>query len=196
MLHDHAPDIPGLVSIVGGKLTTYRQLAEDAVDLVFKRLGRKAPKCATAHLPVPGAVGDPVETRDFLLRQGLSDGTADRLLALYGGRAVDVLRAAADDPELTEVLHPATGAIGAELLFAVRHEFARTLTDVLARRILLAFEPGHGLEVAERAADLLGDRLGWDGERRAAELAEYRTWLTRLAVPVRGPVAEREAMAT
>ena len=91
----------------------------------------------------------------------------------------------AADPELADVLHPGTGALAAELLFAVRHEFARTLTDVLARRILLAFEPGHGLEVAEHAADLLGDRLGWDGDRRAAELAEYRTWLTRLAVPAR-----------
>jgi glycerol-3-phosphate dehydrogenase len=52
--------------------------------------------------------------------------------------------------------------------------------------VLLAFELGHGLEVAERAAALLGERLGWDADRQAAELAEYRDWLTRLAVPGRG----------
>ena len=75
-----------------------------------------------------------------------------------------------------------------------RHEFARTLTDVLARRALLAFEPGHGLEVAEHAADLLGERLDWDIERTAKELAEYRTWLTRLAVPQRGRAEDREVL--
>jgi len=197
VLHDHAPDIPGLVTVVGGKLTTYRQLAEEAIDGAFKRLGRKAPKCVTANLPLPGAVGDADEIRRSLLARGdLSERTVSRLLAVYGGRAPAVVQEAAEDPELGQVLHPATGAIGAELLFAVRREFARTLTDVFARRILLAFEPGHGLEVAERAADLLGERLGWDAERRAAELAEYRTWLTRLAVPARGSVGDREALAT
>ena len=197
VLHDHAPDIPGLITVVGGKLTTYRQLAEEAVDDVFKRLGRKAPKCATARLPLPGAVGDLSELQAALAaREGISEQTAARLVALYGGRAPAVLQEAAADPELAEVLHPATGAIGAELLFAVRHEFARSLTDVFARRILLAFEPGHGLEVAEQAADLLGDRLGWDSERRAAELAEYRTWLTRLAVPARAAAGAEEALVS
>jgi glycerol-3-phosphate dehydrogenase len=196
VLHDHAPDIPGLITVVGGKLTTYRQLAEDAIDDAFSRLGRKAPKCVTANLPLPGAVGDLSEIRESLMARGLSKQTVERLVAMYGGRAPAVVQEAAGDAELDEVIHPATGAIAAELLFAVRHEFARSLTDIFARRMLLAFEPGHGLEVAERAADLLGERLGWNADHRAAELAEYRTWLTRLAVPARGSVGEREAMAT
>ena len=186
VLHDHAPDLPGLVSVVGGKLTTYRQLAQDAVDDVFKRLGRKSPRCVTASLPLPGAVGDLGDARRFLVASGLTERTADRLIALYGGRSLDVLAEAQHDDQLLEVLHEGTGAIGAELLFAVRREFARTLTDVLARRVLLAFEPGHGLEVAERAARMLGERLGWDADQQAAELAEYHDWLTRLAVPGRG----------
>jgi glycerol-3-phosphate dehydrogenase len=195
VFHDHAPDLPGLVTLVGGKLTTYRQIAEEAIDGVFKRLGRSAPKCVTANLPLPGAVGDVDQARRFLLEAaGMSNQTAERLVGLYGGRALEVVQEAAEDPELGKVFHPATGAIGAELLFAVRHEFARTLTDVLARRVLLAFQPGHGLEVAEHAADLLGERLGWDMERRAKELAEYRTWLTRLAVPQRGRAEEREVL--
>lgn len=186
VLHDHAPDLPGFVTVVGGKLTTYRQLAEEAVDETFERLGRKSPRCVTANLPLPGVVGDLDEVRRFLSARGLAPRTADRLVALYGGRALDVVAVGEHDAALLEVLHEATGALAAELVFAVRHEFARTLTDVLARRVLLAFEPGHGLEVAERAAALLGERLGWDADRQAAELAEYRGWLTRLAVPGRG----------
>ncbi|MFI7481501.1 glycerol-3-phosphate dehydrogenase [Kocuria sp. M1R5S2] len=185
VLHDHAPDLPGFITVVGGKLTTYRQLAEEAVDETFRRLGRTSPRCVTAELPLPGVVGDLDEVRRFLTTRGLGERSVARLLALYGGRALDVVAEAEDDPQLLEVVHEGTGALAAELVFAVRHEFARTLTDVLARRVLLAFEPGHGLEVAERAAALLGERLGWDEERQAAELAEYRRWLTRLAVPGR-----------
>ncbi|WP_334172760.1 glycerol-3-phosphate dehydrogenase [Sinomonas sp.] len=194
VLHDHAPDLPGLITVVGGKLTTYRQLAEDAVDDVFRRLGRRSPKCVTASLPLPGAAGDAEEARTYLLGRGLSGKTAGRLLALYGSRAVDVLAEADDDPSLAEVLHQGTGAIAAELVFAVRHEFARTLTDVLARRMLLAFEPDHGNAVAEAAAEILGARLGWDAQRQGSEVAEYRQWLTRLAVPGRAPAARSDSL--
>jgi glycerol-3-phosphate dehydrogenase len=185
VLHDHAPDLPGLVTVVGGKLTTYRQLAQDAVDDILKRLGRKKLRSVTAGLPLPGAVGDLGQARDFLVHTDISPRTADRLVALYGGRSLDVVALTLQDRELLTVLHEGTGALGAELVFAIRHEFARTLTDVLARRMLLAFEPDHGLEVAERAAALLGERLGWDQDRQTAEVAEYRDWLSRLAVPGR-----------
>ncbi|WP_415853677.1 glycerol-3-phosphate dehydrogenase [Sinomonas sp. G460-2] len=183
VLHDHAPDLPGLITVVGGKLTTYRQLAEDAVDDAFKRLGRQSPKCVTSRLPLPGAAGSSEEARIYLLGEGLSEQTVARLLDLYGSRALDVFAESGGDEELAEVLHPATGAIGAELVFAMRHEFAKTLTDVLARRMLLAFEPDHGTAVAQRAAAILGKRHGWDEERQASEVAGYFEWLTRLAVP-------------
>lgn len=194
VLHDHAPDLPGLVTVVGGKLTTYRQLAQDAVDDVFRRLGRKSPRCVTQSLPLPGNVGDLEEARRYLLSSGLTPRTANRLVALYGGRSLNVVAEAADDAGL-EILHEGTGALVAELLFAVRREFARTLTDVLARRTLLAFEPGHGRELAQRAAAVLGAELGWDEQRQAVELAEYDQWLTRLAVPGRaGATVSREPL--
>ena len=189
VLHDHAPDIPGLITVVGGKLTTYRQLAEDAVDDVFERLGRPSPKCVTQNLPLPGVSGDPEVARRSLRARGLSDLTVDRLLALYGGRAIDVVAHADGDEELLEVVHEPTGAIGAELVFPFAHEFARTFTDVMARRALLAFEPGHGLENVDRALAIVGSRLGWDEDRRKAELHEYHRWLTRLAVPGREQAA-------
>lgn len=185
ILHDHAPDLPGLVTVVGGKLTTYRQLAQDAVDDVFKRLGRKSPACVTANLPLPGAAGNLEEARGHLLAGGLPAATADRLVALYGSRALDVVREAEGDSSLLAVLDPGTGAIAAELVFAVRHEFAKTLTDVLARRMLLAFEPDHGVPAVQEAAAILASHLGWDAERKASEIAAYFDWLSRLAVPGR-----------
>jgi glycerol-3-phosphate dehydrogenase len=189
VLHEHGGDLAGLITVVGGKLTTYRQLAEDAVDDAFKRLGRKAPRCVTRSLPFPGALADPAPLRANLVAAGVPERTADRLLKLYGRRAVDVV--AVDDPELLAEFDPGTGAIGAELVFAVRHDFARTLADVLARRLLLAFEPGHGLESVERAAEILGAELGWDEERRKEEIAEYQRWLGHLAVPVTSPTTTR-----
>jgi glycerol-3-phosphate dehydrogenase len=185
VLHDHGPGLEGVVTVVGGKLTTYRQLAEDAVDEVFRRLGRPAPRCVTRHLPFPGAAGDADAVRAHLERGGLGPMTAHRLVSLYGGRAPEVVAAARRRDDLLAVLDPATGAIGAELVFAVERELAVTLTDVLARRMLLAFEPGHGLHVVHRAAALLGAHRGWDAQRQAVEVQGYRDWLERLAVPGR-----------
>ena len=198
VLHDHAPEMAGLVTVVGGKLTTYRQLSEDAVDDAFRRLGRKSPRCITAKRPFPGAVFDVAETRKHLMSEGLSQRSAERLISLYGSRSRDVVAEARRDAELLKVVHEPTGAIGAELIFAMRHEFARTLTDVLARRVLLAFEPGHGLDSVNAMAALIGARLGWDAARCKANVVEYRSWLSHLAVPGRGesnvevPPAERK----
>ena len=183
VLHDHAPDMPGLVTVVGGKLTTFRQLSEDAVDGVFKRLGRKVPHCTTKGTRLPGAGFDSVELKQHLLQRGLSHRSVDRLLALYGGRARDVVAEADNDTALLKVIHNASGAIGAELIFAMRHEFARSLTDVLARRVLLAFQPGHALESVDAIAQLIGERMGWSTNQCASEISEYRAWLSHLAVP-------------
>jgi glycerol-3-phosphate dehydrogenase len=188
VLHDHAPELAGLVSVVGGKLTTYRQLGEDAVDDVFRRLGRTAPASLTARQPLPGAVGDVAATRRYLEGRGLGTATVERLLSLYGSRSVDLVESA--DEVLLRVVHEPTGALAAEAVFAVTYELARTLTDVLARRMLLAFEPGHGRESVDSVVDVLAAHLDWDGPRREAEVAEYEEWLTRLAVPGRTTVPD------
>jgi glycerol-3-phosphate dehydrogenase len=195
VLHNHAPSLPGLVSVVGGKLTTFRQLAEDAVDDVFKRLGRKSPPCETGKLPSPGAVFDAAALRAHLSGLDLGEKSIARLMGLYGGRARDVVAEAKVDPALLGIIHQATGAIGAELTFAMRHEFAASLADVMARRLLLAFEPGHGLESIGVIAGLLARSFNWDGARRAAEIRGYEEWLSHLAVPGRpgiGGVAREE----
>jgi glycerol-3-phosphate dehydrogenase len=185
VLHDHAPDIPGLVTVVGGKLTTFRQLSEDAVDDALKRLRRDYAPCPTAKSPFPGAVFDHAKVRDALAQSGCSDLTTHRLLDLYGGRAVDVIAEAKTDQSLLDVIHKPSGAIAAELVFAIQHEFAKTLADVLARRLLLAFEPGHALESLDGIVAVLAKAFAWDRQQQGKEIAGYHQWLSHLAVPGR-----------
>jgi glycerol-3-phosphate dehydrogenase len=198
VLHDHAPSAAGLVTVVGGKLTTFRQLAQDVVDDVFRRLGRNSPPCETAKLLFPGAVKDEAGLRRHLLGTGLSGQSVARLVALYGERARDVVALAQGDPSLLATVHEATGAIGAEMVFAMRHEFAASLADVMARRVLLAFAPGHGLESIGAIADLMARTFCWDSARRAAEIRDYEAWLSHIAVPGRpgiGGVSRQEGAA-
>ncbi len=185
VLHDHtANGLPGLVTVVGGKLTTYRQLAEDAVDDAFARLGRRAPACPTRKRRFIGAqmVDVPTLTAALQARTGLPDAQVRRLVDLYGSRAFQVWQLAEQDPKLRRVIHP-SGVMAAELIFAVDTDLARSLTDVFARRVLLAFEPGHALESVDEAAAVLAEHLGWDDAEVAAQIAEYHQWLDKLAVP-------------
>ena len=183
---DHASTgYPGLHSIVGGKLTTYRQLAEDSVDLAVKQLGKGLKKPVSKNSPFPGARTNDFNafSDDFKRNSGLPDDTAARLLALYGTRAADIVALAKNSPALAERFDPSSPAIAAELIFAVDSEFAETLADVFSRRILLAYEPGHGLQGAARAAAILGSHLGWSSSQIEAEIAGYNLWLDHLAIP-------------
>jgi len=185
VLHDHsASGLPGLVTVVGGKLTTYRQLAEDAVDDAFSRLGRTAPACPTRKRRYIGAqmVDVPTLTAALKGRTGLPDAQLKRLVDLYGSRAFQVWQLVEQDPDLRKEVH-SSGVLAAELIFAVDTDLARSLTDVFARRVLLAFEPGHALESVDEAAAVLAEHLGWDDAAVAAQIAEYRQWLDKLAVP-------------
>ena len=181
----------GLVTVVGGKLTTYRQLAEDAVDDAFKRLGRKAPKCADAQAAVHRRpIADVRAAAGGLACGGLPARSADRLVDLYGSRAFRRRGSSRESrSRAARRFDPDSGAIGAELVFAVATSSPASLADVLARRVLLAFEPGHGLESVERAAEMLGAELGWDDDRRKEEIAEYQ----RLASGVPDPRPRRRA---
>lgn len=185
VLYDHAAHgLPGLVTVVGGKLTTFRQLAEEAVDLVLRATGKPFSKTLTRERRLPGAIGPDVQaTEATLLADGVPQRTAARLTYLYGSRALDVWTLAKNDRRLGQLIDPAAGAIGAEIVFAVREEFARTLTDVMARRVLLAFESTHGRDAIPATAALMAEQLGWDAQRTEQEIAGYEHWLDHLAIP-------------
>ena len=179
------PQFEGLISIIGGKLTTYLNLSRQTTDAVYKKLGRKAPKSQARKVPLPGG-----ETSDFAAyAEGFRAATnipevlSERLLKLYGVRAPEVLALAGDDPDLLEPLASEVtvenGLIGAEIIWAFQEEMAETLADVLLRRTMVGYDANVALDVDEAAAEVAAKHLGWDEERTEREVREYREWIER-----------------
>jgi glycerol-3-phosphate dehydrogenase len=179
-------EAPGLVSVLGGKLTTYRRMAAQAVDRAAAALhaldGRPLPRAAaTDREPLPGG-----ETGDLDLivaeveREGLASATARRLVRRYGTEAPAVARLAAASPPLAAPVATGATALRAELVYAVQREMALTLSDLLIRRTPVFFEtPGHGLPEAADLAALVAPELGWDAARCGAEVEAYGAEVAR-----------------
>ena len=180
-IRDHAPQLAGFVSLVGGKLTTYRELAQQAVTQVQRLLGRRGLKCVTAERPLPGAACADFDSfsAHFQAESTLPRETCARLLRVYGTRAADVLRLAATDASLRAPFSPESGALGAEVLFAFRAEAAETLADCLLRRTMVGLNRTLGLDAVEHAARLAQQHLGWTDERAAREIDAYRRYVER-----------------
>jgi glycerol-3-phosphate dehydrogenase len=159
----------GMITICGGKWTTYRHMAEDCVDqaATLARLPDKA--CVTAHLNIHGY-----------------HPTSDRFgaLAVYGSDALAVRALMDADPKLAEPLHPALPYTGAEVIWAARQEMARTVEDVLARRTRALFlDAQAAVEMAPRVAEMLEDELGQTAQWKAAQLQTFRETAQNYATP-------------
>jgi len=171
----------GLLSIVGGKLTTCRLMGAQMVDRVIRELrardGRPRPAPApTEREPLPGG-----ETRDWAsfrhtgLELGLSGDTVEHLLSHYGTESAAIYNLCREDRTLREPLHHEHPAIEAEVVYVTRRELACRVEDVMVRRVHLYYETRHhGLAAAPRVAELMGRELGWEPERVTAEAEEYR----------------------
>ena len=174
----------GVVTITGGKLTTYRAMAEDTVDQVDQLLDGAHRRCRTKRLPLLGAAGyhDPPE------------GAAPRTVHLarrYGTEASTVQGLLARDPALAEPLVPGLPYLKAEAVFAVRAEMARTLDDVLDRRTRARLlDRDATWAAAESVARLLAPELGWDDDDVARAVEEYRAELDAERDATRPPVIE------
>jgi len=191
LIYDHAEHgkkIGGLFSIIGGKLTTYRNLARETVDAVYGKLGREAPPCRTDEIPLRGGVvggtrGFEEFAEDFKLTSGLTEELAARLLKLYGSRAPEVLAEAGDDHSLRVPLSPSatveTSVLGAEVLYAFRRELAEKLGDVLLRRSMVGMGPKVALDVDEATARIAAQHLGWSQVRVDREVKEFRDYVRR-----------------
>jgi glycerol-3-phosphate dehydrogenase len=163
----------GLVTITGGKLTTWRRMAKLAVDRIVEREGRDAP-CRTEEIPI-GLPEDPADLPDL---PGVEEDTRVHLASRYGHAARDVLRLAAAAPQLARRLSPDLPDIAAEPAFAAGHEQARSLADALLRRTRLGLLDARRLtapdsEGARLAAKAMAGELGWDGARVERELADW-----------------------
>lgn len=183
------PGSPGVFGVTGGKLTTHCALGKLAIDKVTTYLAsrpgatpRRFPKCSTNDLPLPGArTADwPSFRRDFLARADCDPGVATRLLKLYGTRADKVLEIARQEPSLGSVIGGTGDVLAAEVALAMREEFARTLVDVMARRLLLVRRDDAGQSVVEAVAAVCADVGGWNGARKADEVAAFRSWVRLL----------------
>jgi glycerol-3-phosphate dehydrogenase len=164
----------GMITITGGKLTTWRRMAKMTVDRIVERDGRDVP-CRTQQVPL----GMAVEPADLPRVPGVAEDAYEQLAGRYGFGAHEVLRLAAERPELAAPIVADRPDLMAEALHAARREQARTVGDVLLRRTRLALTAGRTLcapggDAPERVAAVMGEELGWDAARRTAEADGFR----------------------
>jgi glycerol-3-phosphate dehydrogenase len=169
--------VSGLITVAGGKYTTYRVMAKDVVDVAARAFDRKIPPCCTDEIPLVGAPGYRAEwNRRELLAEGagLHVHVLEHLLARYGARTGELLELIAADPRLGEPVDGAPTYLAAELHYAASHEGALHLDDVLTRRTRISIETfDRGRIAAREAARILGGILGWDAATQAREIEHY-----------------------
>ncbi|MBW3619781.1 MAG: glycerol-3-phosphate dehydrogenase/oxidase [Actinobacteria bacterium] len=183
--HAITEDPPGLVTITGGKLTTYRQMAEEAVDVVAAADARS---CVTTRIPL-GARGTAEDglarTREAARALDLDPTVAGSVYHRHGDRAPEVLTACAEG-DGAEPLVAGLPYLRGEVRWAVRHELARTVADVLQRRTRVSLrDAAAGGAAIAWTADVLAEELGWDGASRTASIDAYLEAVRH----ERGPVA-------
>jgi len=180
-LIDHGRDeVQGLITAIGVKYTTARLLAEQTVDLVMAKLGRGSVPCRTSLVPLPGAFA---ETPDALVatlvdthRHWLDKSSAAHLATAYGTDCHTIVALAAQDQRLQERVTPDSPVLRAEVVHAVRHEMALTLTDVVVRRTPLGTAGHPGLIVAQVCTEILGRELHWTADRASGEIECLRAF--------------------
>ena len=162
----------GLISIIGGKLTTYRSLAEQTIDKIEKLKHLKLPKCRTHDTLLPGAWG--LERAEEKLRamQLVSEAGIERLLRIYGGRVSGICDLSHGDEDLATTIDANDTVLAAEIVFAIREEFAKTLTDIVFRRCMVGLDHDQGRPLYAAIADIAANEFGWDSNEKSRQLDE------------------------
>ncbi len=179
-LLDHSPSRQGLYSVIGGKLTTHRSLAEEVVDEVAHEIGNREP-CRTRNLPFPNSPGAGMESlrEDLMASFGLSGPAVERLTSIYGTRAREIAELGTSDSVLAAPIAEDSLATGAEIVWAIENEMAVGLSDAVIRRAVAGWNADLGQSVAEGAARIGQSHLGWTKDRAANELAEFDSYIER-----------------
>jgi glycerol-3-phosphate dehydrogenase len=176
--HAVVSPVAGLVMVAGGKYTTYRVMAKDAVDAVVHGIPRTVPECCTDTIPLVGAEGYAAawNARERLAEEsGLHLARIEHLLHRYGSLTRELLALVVERPELGEPLPGAPMYLRAEAYYAALAEGALHLDDILTRRTRISIEaPDRGVEAAEDVAALVAPVLGWDDDRVKNEVEHYR----------------------
>ncbi|GAA2606478.1 glycerol-3-phosphate dehydrogenase/oxidase [Paractinoplanes durhamensis] len=175
--HTVASPVPGLVVVAGGKYTTYRVMARDAVDACVHGLGRSVPPSCTHDVPLLGADGFAAlwnRRRVLATESGLHVARVEHLLGRYGTLVTEVLDLIRADPSLAGPLDGAEDYLRAEIVYGADHEGARHLEDMLTRRTRISIETfDRGVAAAPVAASLMAGVLGWTSEQTAREVERY-----------------------
>lgn len=194
-LHDGAAHgAAGLLSLVGGKLASYRAQAQEATDRIMDLLGRPPVPCRTHEEALPG--GDEVPDPAVLAREWpVAAPVAARLVYRHGSRAREILRLVKDDPRLGLVLCRDEAILAAEVVWCARNELVRRLQD-LRRRCRVGLGACAGLDCARIAAQLAGRELGWEGGRIRAELGDLldQGWRERRMIVDGAQLAQEELL--
>ena len=172
--HAVADNGRGLISVAGGKYTTYRIMASDAVDAVARYIDRPIAPSRTQRIPLVGADGI-IELRTAIPPPGIAPDDYQRLLGRYGSLVGDLADLVRVDPNLAERLVDDAPYLKAEIVYGATHEGALHLDDFLTRRTRISIETRHrGSRAVKEVAGLVGPLLGWDTQASADEMMHYR----------------------
>jgi glycerol-3-phosphate dehydrogenase len=178
LIRDHEVEVDaksGLISILGGKWTTHRLMAEDTINAAQRVLDAPVTASSTRQHALVGAAGFTEDYWKSLAREySLGEASARHLAGKFGTRAPEVLEITRDDASLQEFVVPGLPYLRAEVVYAIRTEMAQTIEDILARRLgLQLFDWRKAIEAAPLVGDLLARELGWTGEKRDEAVGTY-----------------------
>jgi glycerol-3-phosphate dehydrogenase len=173
-----------IITIAGGKYTTYRNMAEDVVDAACRKLGSKA-ACETDRRPLAGSL--PVRLDEYLKeivpqlakRFPVFPETVRHLVHFYGARAEKVLQLTHDDPRLAEAISPESRDIYAQVLYGVREEGAKTISDIVLRRMHLGITSSRGGPQASKIAETAARELGWSNDEKKHRVEAFMNDLAK-----------------
>ena len=187
ILFDHTKEgVSNLISLIGGKLTTYRNVGEEMVDAVLQKTARKPIPCTTDKTPLPGCItpGDPkIQQAISEYQNVLAAETINYLFAVYGARATNVMALARENLELATKISPELPDIRAQIVYAVQSEMAHNLVDILRHRTTLAMNGHYGLNLLTVVREVLQKYCGWEQERCDRACQEYRHFMEQNCIP-------------
>ncbi len=184
--HEAVDGVSGFISILGGKITGYRSIAQEAINLACNKLGIQA-TCSTAQTKLPGAPGTEKEAMDKMVNEsGLSQDTLNHLDSLYGRRMKDVIDLACTDERGKEAVCPHSKDILAQVWHAVQEESCMTVSDFMLRRGTVGLTSCQGLDAVETIGLEMGRLLGWSIGEWKSQVDDYRS-IVDLRTRFKGP---------
>jgi len=175
--HAVSQSVSGLITVAGGKYTTYRVMAEDVIDIAAHGLDQKVPKSCTAEIPLIGAPGYRAvwnRRETIAAESGLHAHVVEHLLGRYGSQIDELLALIRETPALGEPIEGAPTYLAAEIHYATSHEGALHLDDVLTRRTRISIETfDRGVLAAQPTAQIMSRILGWDDATKEREIEHY-----------------------